>query len=120
MGSTAAIGQSVDLSHHINQKSRSRHSSPLKDIIKLMGVEGMVSLAGGGFTLIQRRYRHSCTRHESLIVVDNRTPTSVAVPNRPGHVPSPAMLALTDRDRSNRRQCYKQSELHSRAGILAW
>ncbi|KAH7311396.1 pyridoxal phosphate-dependent transferase [Stachybotrys elegans] len=37
----------VDLSHHINEKSRARHPSPLKDIIKFMGEEGMISLAGG-------------------------------------------------------------------------
>ncbi|KAH8895551.1 aromatic aminotransferase Aro8 [Thozetella sp. PMI_491] len=39
--------ETVDLSHHINLKSRSRHPSPLKDIIKFMGYEGMISLAGG-------------------------------------------------------------------------
>jgi aromatic amino acid aminotransferase I len=37
----------VDLSHHINRKSKARHPSPLKDIIKFMGLEGMISLAGG-------------------------------------------------------------------------
>ncbi|KAM6508836.1 hypothetical protein FSOLCH5_011838 [Fusarium solani] len=37
----------VDLSHHINVKSKSRHPSPLKDIIKFMGYDGMISLAGG-------------------------------------------------------------------------
>ncbi|KAL3474298.1 pyridoxal phosphate-dependent transferase [Aspergillus californicus] len=39
--------QAVDLSHHLNVKSKSRHPSPLKTIIKFMGQEGMVSLAGG-------------------------------------------------------------------------
>lgn len=38
---------SVDLSHHINAKSKARHPSPLKDIVKYMGYEGMISLAGG-------------------------------------------------------------------------
>jgi hypothetical protein len=38
---------SIDLSHHLNQHSKARHPSPLKDIIKFMGFEGMVSLAGG-------------------------------------------------------------------------
>jgi len=38
---------SIDLSHHLNQHSKTRHPSPLKDIIKFMGFEGMVSLAGG-------------------------------------------------------------------------
>ncbi|ETN36262.1 uncharacterized protein HMPREF1541_08539 [Cyphellophora europaea CBS 101466] len=38
---------SIDLSHHINVVSRSRNPSPLKDIVKYMAVEGMVSLAGG-------------------------------------------------------------------------
>jgi hypothetical protein len=37
----------IDLSHHLNQHSKARHPSPLKDIIKFMGFEGMVSLAGG-------------------------------------------------------------------------
>ncbi|KAL4877381.1 pyridoxal phosphate-dependent transferase [Aspergillus karnatakaensis] len=37
----------VDLSHHINRKSKARHPSPLKDIIKFMGQDGMISLAGG-------------------------------------------------------------------------
>ncbi|KAL2822890.1 pyridoxal phosphate-dependent transferase [Aspergillus granulosus] len=37
----------VDFSHHLNRKSKARHPSPLKDIIKYMGVEGMISLAGG-------------------------------------------------------------------------
>jgi hypothetical protein len=36
-----------DLSHHINAKSRARHPSPLKDIIKFMGQDDMISLAGG-------------------------------------------------------------------------
>ncbi|KAI1850001.1 hypothetical protein JX266_004380 [Neoarthrinium moseri] len=54
MGS-AAIGceadqelpDSIDLTHHLNVLSRSRHPSPLKDIIKFMGYDGMISLAGG-------------------------------------------------------------------------
>lgn len=37
----------IDLSHHINAKSRARHPSPLKDIIRYMSQEGMISLAGG-------------------------------------------------------------------------
>ncbi|KAH6691477.1 pyridoxal phosphate-dependent transferase [Plectosphaerella plurivora] len=36
-----------DLSHHINRKSKARQPSPLKDIIKFMGQDGMISLAGG-------------------------------------------------------------------------
>lgn len=39
--------EAVDLSHHINVKSKSRHPSPLKEIIKFMGYDGMISLAGG-------------------------------------------------------------------------
>jgi hypothetical protein len=38
-----------DLSHHINAKSRARHPSPLKDIIKFMGQDDMISLAGGEY-----------------------------------------------------------------------
>ncbi|KAK9785225.1 putative Aromatic aminotransferase Aro8 [Seiridium cardinale] len=37
----------IDLSHHLNSLSRSRHPSPLKDIIKFMAYDGMISLAGG-------------------------------------------------------------------------
>jgi aromatic amino acid aminotransferase I len=37
----------VDLSHHINAKSNARHPSPLKDIIKYMSYDGMISMAGG-------------------------------------------------------------------------
>lgn len=46
MGSIGT-GAGVDLSHHINRKSKARHPSPLKDIIKFMGQDGMISLAGG-------------------------------------------------------------------------
>lgn len=38
---------SIDLSHHLNHVSRSRRPSPLKDIVKYMAADGMVSLAGG-------------------------------------------------------------------------
>ncbi|KIM94765.1 hypothetical protein OIDMADRAFT_172496 [Oidiodendron maius Zn] len=38
---------SIDLSHHINALSKSRHPSPLKDIIKYMAYDGMISFAGG-------------------------------------------------------------------------
>jgi hypothetical protein len=43
----ADINIEMDLSHHINAKSKARHPSPLKDIIKFMGQDGMISLAGG-------------------------------------------------------------------------
>ncbi|KXH32909.1 hypothetical protein CSIM01_07536 [Colletotrichum simmondsii] len=46
MGSLGHSSTMVDLSHHINAKSRARHPSPLKDIIKFMGHDGMVSFAG--------------------------------------------------------------------------
>ncbi|KAE9411327.1 PLP-dependent transferase [Gymnopus androsaceus JB14] len=39
--------KAIDLSHHLNELSRSRVASPLKDIIKYMGEPGMISLAGG-------------------------------------------------------------------------
>lgn len=39
----------VDFSHHLNRKSKARHPSPLKDIIKFMSHDGMISLAGGMF-----------------------------------------------------------------------
>ncbi|KAI8237563.1 Aromatic amino acid aminotransferase [Colletotrichum sp. SAR 10_86] len=41
------VPSNVDLSHHINAKSKARHPSPLKDIIKFMGYDGMISFAGG-------------------------------------------------------------------------
>ncbi|KAH9889195.1 pyridoxal phosphate-dependent transferase [Xylariomycetidae sp. FL2044] len=47
MGSPGGKGSNVDLSHHINRKSKARHPSPLKDIIQYMGYDGMISLAGG-------------------------------------------------------------------------
>lgn len=43
----------MDLSHHINAKSKARHPSPLKDIIKYMGYDGMISLAGGALSGLQ-------------------------------------------------------------------
>jgi uncharacterized protein YutE (UPF0331/DUF86 family) len=46
-----AIETTMDLSHHINTKSKARHPSPLKDIIKFMGQDGMISLAGGELLL---------------------------------------------------------------------
>lgn len=45
--SAATLPEAVDLSHHVNTLSKSRHPSPLKDIIKFMAVDGMISLAGG-------------------------------------------------------------------------
>ncbi|KAL4933764.1 pyridoxal phosphate-dependent transferase [Aspergillus undulatus] len=47
IGPTPSRAEKIDFSHHINTKSKARHSSPLKDIIKFMGVDGMISLAGG-------------------------------------------------------------------------
>jgi aromatic amino acid aminotransferase I len=49
MGSVAipASANMPDLSHHINRKSKARQPSPLKDIIKFMSQDGMISLAGG-------------------------------------------------------------------------
>ncbi|KAK6187986.1 hypothetical protein LQW54_013581 [Pestalotiopsis sp. IQ-011] len=41
------VPNAIDLSHHLNVLSRSRHPSPLKDIIKFMAYDGMISLAGG-------------------------------------------------------------------------
>lgn len=53
MGSLSTTGSGpVDLSHHINRKSKARHPSPLKDIIRFMRQEGMVSLAGGKRTAV--------------------------------------------------------------------
>jgi hypothetical protein len=43
----AALPNAVDLWHHLNVLSRSRKTSPLKEIIKYMAQDGMISLAGG-------------------------------------------------------------------------
>lgn len=37
----------VDLTHHLSTLSKSRHPSPLKDIIRYMSVKGIISFAGG-------------------------------------------------------------------------
>lgn len=47
MGSIDGGSTKVDLSHHINARSKARHPSPLKEIIKFMGYDGMISFAGG-------------------------------------------------------------------------
>ncbi|TDZ20063.1 Aromatic amino acid aminotransferase [Colletotrichum orbiculare MAFF 240422] len=47
MGSIDRTPAMVDLSHHINSNSRARRASPLKDIIKFMSYDGMISFAGG-------------------------------------------------------------------------
>lgn len=47
MGSINLDSTKVDLSHHINARSKARHPSPLKEIIKFMGHDGMISFAGG-------------------------------------------------------------------------
>lgn len=47
MGTLSSPTEAVDLSHHINKRSKARHPSPLKDIIKFMNQDGMISLAGG-------------------------------------------------------------------------
>ncbi|KAJ5272455.1 PLP-dependent transferase [Penicillium angulare] len=39
--------KALDLSHHLNTRSKGRHRSPLKDILRFMTVNDMVSLAGG-------------------------------------------------------------------------
>ncbi|KAJ3785392.1 pyridoxal phosphate-dependent transferase [Lentinula aff. detonsa] len=44
---SATTRKAIDLSHHLNELSRSRVASPLKDIIKYMKEPGIISLAGG-------------------------------------------------------------------------
>ncbi|GAA6028362.1 hypothetical protein JCM8097_006994 [Rhodosporidiobolus ruineniae] len=41
------LPNAIDLSHHLNEVSKSRFASPLKDIMKYMMEPGMLSLAGG-------------------------------------------------------------------------
>lgn len=68
MGSINHHSAPMDLSHHINSKSKARHPSPLKDIIKFMGYDGMVSLAGGEFDnlLIARGAEGLCRTSASI------------------------------------------------------
>jgi aromatic amino acid aminotransferase I len=47
VASDDSLPTSVDLSRHINKHSKARHPSPLKDIIKFMAYDGMISLSGG-------------------------------------------------------------------------
>jgi hypothetical protein len=53
---------SANLSHHLNAYSKARHPSPLKDIIKFMGYDGMVSLAGGMLFMV--KHKAAETDHE--------------------------------------------------------
>ena len=46
-GPQHAKSNAIDLSHHINKLSKARLPSPLKDIVKYMNQDGMISLAGG-------------------------------------------------------------------------
>ena len=62
----------VDLSHHINASSKARHPSPLKEIIKYMAVDGMVSLAGGK----QSIQSYLSVRGKTY---DSRPPSSISI-----------------------------------------
>lgn len=42
-----SLPNAIDLGHHVNAHSKARHPSPLKDILRFMAYDGMVSLAGG-------------------------------------------------------------------------
>ncbi|WVQ85101.1 hypothetical protein IAT38_007265 [Cryptococcus sp. DSM 104549] len=44
---SSELPTAIDLSHHLSTVARSRHPSPLKEIIKYMAKPGMISLAGG-------------------------------------------------------------------------
>lgn len=41
------LPEAIDLSHHLSAQAKARHPSPLKDILKYMYQDGMISLAGG-------------------------------------------------------------------------
>lgn len=73
----------IDLSHHINAHSKARHPSPLKDIIKYMGHEGMISMAGGmirPFEVISPLCNIASLSLYILIVPSYRPATSLTVP----------------------------------------
>lgn len=65
--------KSIDLSHHLNTHSKARHPSPLKEIIKFMGYEGMVSLAGGA----QIPQSKTSPGHQLITI---RSPTPLPLP----------------------------------------
>ena len=50
-GGSGTLPLAMDLSQHLNAKSKARHPSPLKDIIKFMAYDGMISLSGGKVSL---------------------------------------------------------------------
>lgn len=72
MSGTNTSSTPVDFSRHINKKSRARHPSPLKDIIKFMGYDGMISLAGG-MLMVSRTSSYEAKRA-------NRTAAPVSFP----------------------------------------
>jgi aromatic amino acid aminotransferase I len=57
MGSIQPLQNAIDLTHHLNAHSKARHPSPLKDILKFMAYDGMVSLAGGDFWALHIDFR---------------------------------------------------------------
>lgn len=81
MGSQEARPEAIDLSHHLNTTSKSRHPSPLKDIIQYMAYDGMISLAGGACVLPYRRAasaNSSGLPHPSLFPLQSATFTCLA------------------------------------------
>lgn len=104
MGNLSSPTEAVDLSHHINKRSKARHPSPLKDIIKFMNQDGMISLAGGKnvllfyVKLIQETYRFSNKGlpHPSLFPLQCVTfecPAPTAVPTNESR-PQEELLTL--------------------------
>ena len=54
---------SIDLSHHLSRVAKARTPSPLKDLQKYFGKEGIISLAGG-----QSRSSYQVDLHAHLFV----------------------------------------------------
>ncbi|ORY23676.1 pyridoxal phosphate-dependent transferase [Naematelia encephala] len=80
VNSMESLPSAIDLSHHLTEVARSRHPSPLKDIISYMSRPGMISLAGGlphpslfPFTALQ------AAAYPSSTVLDTASP---AVPHQ--------------------------------------
>lgn len=106
MGSTRPTA--LDFAHHINSRSKARHPSPLKDLIRLMGVDGMITLAGGMlrslFTVLSRQ-------NTDL----DRTTTPISFSPAKGHI----YLSHTRRTGRRHHRHYSVQQQRSPTGSMA-
>ncbi|KAJ3543344.1 hypothetical protein NM208_g3626 [Fusarium decemcellulare] len=92
MGSLDNKLRPVDLSHHINAKSKARHPSPLKDIIKFMNYDGMISLAGGEYSEL---YLNQANSYKGFLIhpcFHLKGPNSTLLPLQPPFPMIPGFL----------------------------